>query len=43
MNEFEQNPQSKTMDLLDSALGFIISFGFFATIFAIAAIIKLIG
>ncbi|ASS91982.1 MAG: YqzM family protein [Bacillaceae bacterium] len=42
MNEFEQNV-SKRNDAVDSAVGFIVSFGFFATLFIIATAIKLIG
>ncbi|PEO15851.1 YqzM family protein [Bacillus pseudomycoides] len=43
MNEFEQNIQSKRNDAIDSGVGFIVSFGFFATLFIIATIIKFIG
>ncbi|CAI8742614.1 YqzM family protein [Bacillus pseudomycoides] len=43
MNEFEQNVQSKRNDAIDSGVGFIVSFGFFATLFIIATIIKFIG
>ncbi len=43
MNEFEQNVQSKRNDASDSAAGFFVSFGFFATLFIIATIIKLVG
>ncbi|AWC29880.1 YqzM family protein [Bacillus cytotoxicus] len=43
MNEFEQNVQSKRNDAVDSGVGFIVSFGFFATLFIIATIIKFIG
>ncbi|WLR44004.1 YqzM family protein [Bacillus carboniphilus] len=43
MNEFEQEVQSKRNDAVDSAVGFIVSFGFFATIFIIGTVIKLIG
>jgi len=43
MNEFEQNVQSKRNDAIDSGLGFIVSFGFFATLFIIATVIKFIG
>lgn len=43
MNEFEKNVQSKTNDVSDSIAGFVISFGFFATMFIIAMVIKLIG
>ncbi|MFZ7945465.1 MULTISPECIES: YqzM family protein [Bacillaceae] len=43
MNEFEKNPQSTRNDALDSGMGFVVSFGFFATMFIIATIVKLIG
>ncbi|MCR9019807.1 YqzM family protein, partial [Bacillus paranthracis] len=40
---FEQNVQSKRNDAIDSGVGFIVSFGFFATLFIIATVIKFIG
>jgi hypothetical protein len=43
VNEFEKNVQSKRNDAIDSGVGFIASFGFFATIFIIATVIQLIG
>ncbi|HFK1424751.1 MULTISPECIES: YqzM family protein [Bacillus cereus group] len=43
MNDFEQNFQSKRNDAIDSGVGFIVSFGFFATLFIIATVIKFIG
>lgn len=43
MNEFEKNLQSKRNDAIDSGVGFVVSFGFFATMFIIATVIKLIG
>ncbi|MBD1382080.1 YqzM family protein [Metabacillus arenae] len=43
MNEFEKNVQSKRNDVVDSGVGFVVTFGFFALIFAIATAIKLIG
>ncbi|MCM3797080.1 YqzM family protein [Caldifermentibacillus hisashii] len=43
MNEFEQDVQSKRNDFIDSAVGFIVSFGFFATIFILAGVIKAIA
>ncbi len=43
MNEFEKNVQSKRNDAVDSGVGFIVSFGFFATIFIIATVVKLIA
>ncbi|MGM7635680.1 YqzM family protein [Bacillus sp. Hm123] len=43
MNEFEKNVQSKRNDAVDSGVGFVVSFGFFATMFIIATAIKMIG
>ncbi len=43
MNEFEKNVQSKRNDAIDSGVGFGVSFGFFAVMFIIATVIKLIG
>ncbi|MEM5660109.1 YqzM family protein [Bacillus cereus] len=43
MNDLEQNVQSKRNDAIDSGVGFIVSFGFFATLFIIATVIKFIG
>ncbi|MBA4535895.1 YqzM family protein [Bacillus aquiflavi] len=43
MNEFEKNVQSKRNDAVDSGVGFIVSFGFFATIFIIGTVIKVAG
>jgi hypothetical protein len=43
VNEFEKNVQSKRNDAIDSAVGFIVSFGFFATMFIIATVIKVVG
>ncbi|MDQ1001441.1 hypothetical protein QFZ28_001841 [Neobacillus niacini] len=43
MNEFEKNVQSKRNDAIDSGVGFIVSFSFFATMFIIATVIKIIG
>ena len=43
MNEFEKNVQSKRNDAVDSGVGFVVSFGFFATIFVIATVIGLMG
>ncbi|MBO8177608.1 YqzM family protein [Aeribacillus pallidus] len=43
MNEFEKNVQSKRNDAVDSAVGFIVSFGFFATMFIIATVVKVLG
>ena len=41
MNQFENDVQSKRNDAIDSAVGFVVSFGFFATIFAVAVVIDL--
>ncbi len=43
VNEFEKSVQSKRNDAVDSGVGFIVSFGFFATMFIIATAIKMIG
>ncbi|EZP76216.1 hypothetical protein H839_13104 [Parageobacillus genomosp. 1] len=43
MNVFEKDVQSKRNDAVDSAVGFAVSFGFFATIFIIATLIKFFG
>lgn len=43
MNAFEKDVQSKRNDAIDSGVGFVISFGFFATMFIIATVIQLIG
>lgn len=40
MNKFEQSVQSKRNDAVDSAVGFVVSFGFFATIFIIGTLIE---
>lgn len=42
MNEFEQNVQCKRNDFVDSIVAAVVSFGFFATIFIIATVIKVI-
>jgi hypothetical protein len=43
MNEFEKDVQSKRNDAVDSGVGFMVSFGFFATMFIIATLIKFFG
>jgi hypothetical protein len=43
VNHFEKDMQSKRNDAIDSGIGFGVSFGFFALIFIIATVIKLIG
>ncbi len=43
MNTFEKDVQSKNNDVSDSAVGFIVSFGFFATMFIIATVIQVLG
>jgi hypothetical protein len=43
VNEFEKNVQSKRNDAIDSGVGFVVSFGFFATMFIIATVIQVIG
>ncbi|ASB88293.1 YqzM family protein [Bacillus sonorensis] len=41
MNEFEKDVQSKRNDLVDSGVGFVVAFGFFAAMFIIATVIHL--
>lgn len=43
MNQFEKNIQNKRNDIIDSGMGFVVSFGFFATMFIIATVIQVIG
>ncbi|HZG60580.1 MULTISPECIES: YqzM family protein [Bacillales] len=43
MNEFEKDVRCKRNDAVDSAVGFIVSFGFFATMFIIATLVKFFG
>ncbi|MDG4655472.1 YqzM family protein [Ectobacillus antri] len=43
MNEFEKNVQSTRNDAVDSGVGFIVSFGFFTTLFVIATVIHFIA
>lgn len=43
VNEFEKSVQDKRNDAVDSGVGFVVSFGFFATIFVIGVVIKIIG
>lgn len=42
MNEFEKLVDKRN-DAIDSGMGFIVSFGFFATLFIIATVIKVVG
>lgn len=43
MNEFEKDVQCKRNDAIDAGMGFIVSFGFFATLFIIATVVKVVG
>ncbi|ARW07576.1 YqzM family protein [Bacillus atrophaeus] len=43
MNDFEKNVQSKRNDAVDSGVGFVVSFGFFAFLFVMATVIHLVG
>jgi hypothetical protein len=43
VNEFEKDVQSKRNDATDSGVGFGVSFGFFALMFIVATVIKVIG
>ena len=42
-HDFEKDVQSKRNDFLDGAVGFVVSFGFFATVFIVAVIVELVG
>lgn len=42
MNEFEKLVDKRN-DAIDSGMGFFVSFGFFATLFIIATVIKVVG
>ncbi|HEY9582507.1 MULTISPECIES: YqzM family protein [Savagea] len=43
MNEFEKDVQCKRNDFNDSAVGFVVAFLGFSSIFVIATIIDLVG
>lgn len=43
MNKFEENPQSKNNDVVDSIKGFTFSFVFFVLIFTIGAVISVVN
>jgi hypothetical protein len=43
MNDFEKNVQCNRNDAIDSGVGFIVSFGFFATLFIIATVIQVVA
>jgi hypothetical protein len=43
VNEFEKDVQSTRNDAIDSGVGFGVSFGFFAIMFIVATVIKVIG
>ena len=40
MNEFEKNIPTKRNDAVDSGVGFVLSFGFFATLFIIGVVVQ---
>lgn len=42
MNEFEKEVQTKRNDAIDSGIGFVVGFGFFALIFTTANVIDLL-
>ncbi len=42
MNEFEQDPQEKTTDMIANIKGFTFSLGFFLIIFFIGVVISMI-
>jgi hypothetical protein len=43
VNPFEKEVQSKRNDAIDAGVGFVVSFGFFATLFIIATVVQVIG
>lgn len=43
MNEFEHDVQSKQNDFIDSAIGFVVPFIAFSTIFIIATIVEFVA
>ncbi len=43
MNEFEHDVQSKRNDLIDSGIGFIVSFVGFTAIFVVATLVDFIA
>jgi len=43
VNQFEKNVQYKGNDAIDFGIGFGVSFAFFAIMFIIATVIKLVG
>lgn len=43
MNEFEKSVQCRRNDAVDSAVGFIVSFLFFACLFIIAMLVEILG
>lgn len=42
MNQFEELVDKRN-DAIDSGIGFFVSFGFFATLFIIATVVKVVG
>ena len=43
MNEFEHDVQSKRNDLIDSGIGFIVSFVAFSAVFVVATIVEFVA
>ena len=43
MNTFEKDVQCKRNDFNDAVVGMVVAFGFFATLFIIATVIKVVG
>jgi hypothetical protein len=41
VNEFEKEVQTTRNDVIDSGIGFVVGFGFFATIFIIGVVFKM--
>jgi hypothetical protein len=43
VNQFEKNINNKRHDIVDAGVGFVVSFGFFATLFIIATVVQVLG
>ncbi len=43
VNEFEQDVQSKRNDVIDSGMGFVVSFVFFTVVFVVGTVIQLLA
>ena len=43
VNEFEQDVNCKRNDVIDSGMGFVVSFVFFTVVFVVGTVIELLG